>query len=254
MNEYQNAGDNCAFLQCGNCRRNLYAGISQDIRSSSSHKYYYIVLLKNVAKLTGMHLHPSFFSTCNLYLHQKRRQHIYISVSFAKFFRNTFIMENLLWTGFERKTLWKMENQHSYYNKDISWSPMLFQKTDIVREDVSLRAIDRKLTLNLIVIFNFFIDISFPKYFTKIFCISYYFQENIWECFNVQLSVTLFVYILSSQGANQLQVLYIKTLGNIQENSSTEAAVLKCIPSIFFWIFAEVLEQHLKSLHWKTFS
>ena len=142
-------------------------------------------------------------------------------------------MENLLRTSFERRILWKMENQHSYYNKDISWSLQFFQKTDIVRENVSLRAIDRKLTLNLIVIFNLFTDISFLKYITKIFCISYYLQEKIWECFKVKLSVNLFVYILSSNGANQLQVLYIKTLGNIQGNFSTEAAVLKCISSIF---------------------
>ena len=121
-------------------------------------------------------------------------------------------MENLLRPGFERRILWKM---------------------DIVRENVSWRAIDRKLTLNLIVIFNSFTDIWFLQYVTKIFCISYFFQEKIWECFKVQLSVTLFVYILSSKGTNQLQVLYIKTLGNIQGNFSTEAAVLKCIPSIF---------------------
>ena len=108
-----------------------------------------------------------------------------------------------------------------------------FKKTDIVRENVYVRTINRKLTLNLIVIFNSFTDISFLKYVTKIFCISYYFQEKIWECFKVQLSVTLFVYILSSKGANQLQVLYIGTLGNIQGNFSTEAAVLKCILSIF---------------------
>ena len=132
------------------------------------------------------------------------------------------------------RILLKMENRHSYYNKDISRSRPLFQKTDIARESVYLRTIDRKLTLNLIVIFNSFTDISFLKYVTKIFCISYYFQEKIWECFKVQLSVTLFVYILSSKGANQLQVLYIETLGNIQGNFSTEAAVLKCIPSIFF--------------------
>ena len=43
-----------------------------------------------------------------------------------------------------------------------------------------------------------------------------------WECFKVQLSVVVFVYILSSKGANQLQVLYIMTLGNIQGNFSTE--------------------------------
>ena len=121
-------------------------------------------------------------------------------------------------------------------------------------ENVSLRDIDRKLTLNLIVIFNSFTDISFLKYVTKMFCISYYVQEKIWECFKVQLSVTLFVYILSSKGANQLQVLYIKTLGNIQGNFSTEAVVLKCILSIFFWKFAKVLGQHLKSLLWKILS
>ena len=142
-------------------------------------------------------------------------------------------MENLLRTSFERRILWKMGNQHSYYNKDISWSLQFFQKTDIVRENVSLRAIDRKLTLNLIVIFNSFTDISFLKYVTKIFCISYYFQEKNWECFKLQFSVAVFVYILSSKGANQLQVLYIKTLGNVQWSFSTEAAVLKCIPSIF---------------------
>ena len=43
----------------------------------------------------------------------------------------------------------------------------------------------------------------------------------------MQISVTLFVYILSSEGANQLQVLYTKTLENIQRDLATEAAVLK---------------------------
>ena len=46
--------------------------------------------------------------------------------------------------------------------------------------------------------------------------------------------VVVFVYILSSKGANQLQVLYIRTLRNIQGKFSTEAALLKCIPSNFF--------------------
>ena len=142
-------------------------------------------------------------------------------------------MENLLRAGFERRILWKM---------------------DIVRENVSWRAIDRKLTLNLIVIFNSFTDIWFLQYVTKISCISYYFQEKIWECFKVQLSVTFFVYILSSKGANQLQVLYIKTLGNIQGNFSTEATVLKCIPSIFSGNLQKFLRKHLKSSLWKILS
>ena len=45
--------------------------------------------------------------------------------------------------------------------------------------------------------------------------------------------MAVFVYILSSKGANQSQVLYIKTLGNVQGKCSTEAALLKCIPSNF---------------------
>ena len=46
------------------------------------------------------------------------------------------------------RILLKMENRHSYYNKDISRSRPLFQKTDIARESVYLRTIDRMLTLN----------------------------------------------------------------------------------------------------------
>ena len=77
MNEYQNARENCAFLKCGLCRIYFYVGISQDIRSSSSHMYYYIVVLKNLAKLTGMHLHRSLFSIRNLQLHRKRDAGMY---------------------------------------------------------------------------------------------------------------------------------------------------------------------------------
>ena len=50
----------------------------------------------------------------------------------------------------------------------------------------------------------------------------------------MQFSVAVFVHILSSKGANQLQLLYKRTLGNIQGKFSTEAAPLKCIPSNFF--------------------
>ena len=108
-----------------------------------------------------------------------------------------------------------MANRSTYYNKEISWSRQLFQKTDIARESVYLTTIDKRLTLNLIVVFDSFADIFFPKHVSKIFCVSYYFQEKNWECFKVKFSVAVFVYILSSKGANQLQVLYIKILGNI---------------------------------------
>ena len=46
----------------------------------------------------------------------------------------------------------------------------------------------------------------------------------------MQLSVPVSAYTLLSKGANQLQVLYIKTLRNIQRNFSSAGALLKCIP------------------------
>ena len=55
----------------------------------------------------------------------------------------------------------------------------LFQETDIMRESVYLRTIDRKLTLNLIVIFNSFTDVSFLKYVTKIFCLLLFSGKNL---------------------------------------------------------------------------
>ena len=77
-------------------------------------------------------------------------------------------MKNLQ-TGVDKRLLWKMTNRHSYYNKEILWSRQLFQRTDNVRESVDLRNIDPQMTLNLIVIFNSFTDISFLQYVTKIF-------------------------------------------------------------------------------------
>ena len=81
--------------------------------------------------------------------------------------------------------------------------------------------------------------ISFLKYVAKIFCISYYFQKKLGECFKMQLSDAVSAYILSSKGGNQLQVLYRRTLGNINEtfsmeSFSTEAKVFNCIPGNFF--------------------
>ena len=160
MNEYQNAQENCAFLQCGLSRRYLYVGISQDIRSSSSHMYYYIVVLKNLAKFTEMHLHRSLFSTCNLQLHRKRDAGIY---------RFRWVLRNFLGTLLLWKTSCRLVLKGGFYEK---WITNIFiiikiyrevhssiKKTDIVKQNVSLRDIDRKLTLNLIVIFNSFIDI-----------------------------------------------------------------------------------------------
>ena len=159
-----------AFLQCRLCRGYLYVGMPQDIRSISSHMYYYIVVLNSLAKFTGTHRDRSLFSTCSLQLHWKRNAviYIYLSVGFAKFFRKTFITKNFLQTGFESGILRKMVNRHSYYNKKMLWSRQLFQTTDFARDSVYLRTIDRKLTLNLIIIFNLFTDICLLKYVIKL--------------------------------------------------------------------------------------
>ena len=71
MSEHQTAEENSAFLQYGPCKRYLYVGISQDMRRSSSHMYYYIVVPKNLAKFTRMYLHRGLLSTCNLQLYRK---------------------------------------------------------------------------------------------------------------------------------------------------------------------------------------
>ena len=104
--------------------------------------------------------------------------------------------------------------QTYFYSKEKLWSRQLFQETDIGRETVYFRTIDRKLIMNLIVIFNSFTDISFLKYVTK--------------RFSLLLFPVVFLYILSSKGANELQLLYIRTFGNIQGKFITEAEVLKC--------------------------
>ena len=140
-------------------------------------------------------------------------------------------MKNLLQTCFERRTLLKMANRHSYYNKKISWSRHFFQKTDIMWESVYLRTIDRKLTLNLIVISNSFTDISFIKYVTKIFYISYYFYEKI----DIYYIYYIYTWYILYQLKELISCKYsTRTLENVQGNFSTKDAVLECIPSNFF--------------------
>ena len=91
-------------------------------------------------------------ATCNFT--EKETSTYIFPVNFAKFFRSTLIMKNLLQTGFDRRIIRKMKNRHSYCNKEISWSRHLFQRTDVERESVNLRTINWKLTLNLIVNFQ----------------------------------------------------------------------------------------------------
>ena len=107
-------------------------------------------------------------------------------------------MENLLRTDFERRILRKMVNRHLYYNKNMSGSRQLSQKN----RHCEGKCIFQNMHLH-------------------------------WECFKVQFSAAMSVYILSGKEANQLQVIYIRTLGNIQANFSTQGAILKSIPNFF---------------------
>ena len=159
MNEYQNARENCAFLKCGLCRIYFYVGISQDIRSSSSHMSL-LKIQQNSQKCTctGVSFQPATFnfigketSTYTDFCEfcKKFQEHVY----YIKPPANWFLFRILL----------KMENRHFYYNKDISRSRSLFQKKDIARESAYFRTIDRMLTLN----FKFQL---FRKYFMSKVC------------------------------------------------------------------------------------
>ena len=132
-----------------------------------------------------------------------------------------------------------MANRRTYYDKEISWSRQLFHETDIAKESVSLRTIHRKLTLNLTVIFNSFSDISFLRYVTKIFCLLL-FSEKIRECFKLHLSVVVFVLsvasILYKDFGENPRKIYYKSFGPQMYSQQ-----------FFFWKFAEVLGQDLKS-------
>ena len=121
------------FLQCGPCRG--YSSVT-DIRSSSSQMCYYVVVLKNLAKFTGTHLHWSLFSTCNLQLHWNRDADTY---SFS-----WLIIILSLW-----KTSCELALKGKLYEKwwtDIFITIKIyrevdsfFKKTDIARESLYLR-------------------------------------------------------------------------------------------------------------------
>ena len=105
-----------------------------------------------------------------------------------------------------------------------------FKKQTLQGESVYLRTIAEKLTLNLIVIFNSFTDISFLKYITKISC---YFLGKIWKCFKVQFPVVVFMYILSSKEANQLQELFKGLWETMKETFLLKLRFSNVFPAIF---------------------
>ena len=112
------------FLQCRPCRGYLYVGIPQYIRSSSSHMYYYIVVLNSLAKFTVTHRDRSLFSTCNLQLHWKRDTRIYIFL---------LVLRNFLGACLLRKTSCELVLKVEFYEKWWTDSHSLIIIKDIVK-------------------------------------------------------------------------------------------------------------------------
>ena len=75
-----------------------------------------------------------------------------------------------------------------------------------------------------------------------------------WECFQVQLLLAVSVYILSGKGANQLQILYIRTGKHPRKPTFLLKVRSSTVFPIFFEKFEEVLRQQLKYLLWKVMS
>ena len=124
MNEYQYARENCiSSMSVYLAEHILTYGYQKVIRSSSSHMYYYVVVLKNLAKFTWTHLHRSLFSTC--------------TYSFLWVLRN-FLETLLLW-----KTSCELILNREFYER--WWTDTFiiidrfFKKRDIARESVYLR-------------------------------------------------------------------------------------------------------------------
>ena len=163
MNEYQNAQENCKFLKCGLCRIYFYVGISQDIRvavPTCTTTQSFLKIQQNSQKYTctGVSFQPATFN----FIGNETSTYI----DFCEFCKN--VQEHVCYRKLPANWFWfrillKMENRHSHYDKDISRIRPLFQKTDIAREKVYLRTIDRMLTLN----FNYQL---FRRYFMPKVC------------------------------------------------------------------------------------
>ena len=132
-----------------------------------------------------------------------------------------------------------MVNRHSFYNKKISRSRQLFQKTDMAREVAYLRTIDRKLTLNLIVTFNSFTDISSLKYVAKTFVSLTNFRKtfgSISRCGSPWLCLCIFYQVKKLVSCKYcMKGLWEKS----KETVLLKVRSLNVFPAIFFWKFTD---------------
>ena len=144
MNECQNVGEKTmhfpnAYL-AEDIPTNGYPKTSEAAASTFSTKQLLLNISQKSQENTSTGI--SFQAT----LLKRRHRHRHFSVNFAIFYRNTFIMEHQLCTGFGRRILRKIRNRHSYCSKRISRSQQLSQRADITEGGEYLRNIYRKLT------------------------------------------------------------------------------------------------------------
>ena len=145
MNECQNVGEKTmhfpnAYL-AEDIPTNGYPKTSEAAASTFSTKQLLLNISQKSQENTSTGI--SFQAT----LLKRRHRHRHFSVNFTIFYRNTFIMEHQLCTGFGRRILRKIRNRHSYCSQRISRSQQLSQKGDITKGSEYLRNIYRKLTL-----------------------------------------------------------------------------------------------------------
>ena len=119
MNEYQNAGENCI----SSVQTLQRISLRRDTPIYQKQQFAHVLLHSSSKQFSKIHSNApgpeSLFYLQPSTSLEKRHQDIYLSPSFAKFFRSMFITKNLLRTGFESRILRKMVNRQSqsYYNK-----------------------------------------------------------------------------------------------------------------------------------------
>ena len=147
MNKRQNAGEKCIYsmwiLQRISQRRDIPRYQKQQFNMYYYivfGMYFYIAVLKNLAKFTRTHLHRSLFSIWNLQLHWNRDIGTY---------RFLWVLRKFFWT----LLLWKSSCELVLKGKNYKkWQTNIliiikiyrevdsfFEKTDIVRESVYLK-------------------------------------------------------------------------------------------------------------------
>ena len=130
--------------------------LRRDIPRFQQQQFTYVLLNSRSLKFRKTHrnaLAPeSLFKLQPSPFLKKRRRHIHASVSFADLYYGKHPVN---WENFKGKLYEKWQTDILIIKKRYREVNTLFEKIDIAMKSVYLRTIDRKLILNLIVIFTF---------------------------------------------------------------------------------------------------